>query len=271
MSGPPVSVIVRVRNQATRLRRCLELTRAQRPGGAGLELVVVDNGSRDETAEIARSFGAVVVDLPAEEFSFGGALNLGASRAGGELLIALSADAFLPDADWLARLVAAFEDPRVCCASGERWRPDGTPLRERVVLDSDSLDGPPDWGYSNGAGAFRATLWRERRFRSELPGSEDLEWSRYWLARGYRCVLDPALAVDHDHTHDPVRSVYRRARRETAGIAAFADPPSWPAWSVSDLARHWWSDLRFYDSPLRARLSHRRAARLLGEYAGRRR
>ena len=38
----------------------------------------------------------------------------------------------------------------------------------------------------------------------------------------------------------------------------------------SELVHEWWSDDRFYESRLRSRLSHRRAARLLGAYAGRR-
>lgn len=246
----------------------MELIRAQEPGGAGAQLIVVDNGSRDATAAIATRHGAQVLSLPVQAFTFGGALNLGAAAARGDLIVALSADAFAQDPSWLSRLVAAFEDPSVACASGEAWRPDGSRLRERVLQDAVLLARAPEWGYSNGAGAFRAELWRERPFREDLPGCEDREWARHWLLRGYRCVIDPALAVEHDHTHDPPPSIYRRARREAQGLAAFLE---YPDYGPRELVEKWWSDLRFYDSALRARLSHRRAARLLGEWAGRRR
>ena len=53
----PVSVIVPVRNEALNLPRCLESL-----AGAG-EIYVIDSGSTDETAEIARSFGAKVVQF----------------------------------------------------------------------------------------------------------------------------------------------------------------------------------------------------------------
>src|SRR5580700_6459294 len=53
----PVSVIIPVRNEARNLPRCLESLR-----GAG-EIYVVDSGSTDETAEIARSFDAKVVQF----------------------------------------------------------------------------------------------------------------------------------------------------------------------------------------------------------------
>jgi len=53
----PVSVIIPVRNEARNLPRCLESLR-----GAG-EIYVIDSGSTDETADIARSFGARVVQF----------------------------------------------------------------------------------------------------------------------------------------------------------------------------------------------------------------
>jgi rhamnosyltransferase len=262
-----VSVIVRARNEARSLGRCLELVRAQR-GGAHAELIVVDHASRDGTAAIARNAGAAVIALPKAGFSFGGALNLGAEHAAGEVLVALSAHAFPQDQGWLARLLEQFGDPRVACASGERYRPDGTPLSERIEQDRELLRLHPEWGYSNGAGAFRAELWRRRPFRTDLPGCEDREWAAHWLEQGYLCVIDPALNVAHDHTHDPLPAIYRRARREAEGFARFLGTPPQRA---GELLGEWWGDLRFYDSALKARLSHRRAARLLGAYVGRRR
>jgi glycosyltransferase involved in cell wall biosynthesis len=265
--SPAISVVVRARDEAANIGRCLELLGAQ-TGVAAPELIVVDNGSRDATAAIARAAGATVLALAPRAFSFGGALNLGAEHSAGELIVALSADARAEDPGWLARLVAAFDDQWVACASGEHYHPDGTPLTEPVVQDAARLAADPQWGYSNGAGAFRAELWRQRPFRTDLPGCEDREWSAHWIAQGYVCVVDPALSVVHDHTHDSLGAIYGRARREAEGFARFLEmPPQRPG----ELIAEWWGDLRFYDSPLRARLSHRRAARLLGAYAGRRR
>jgi glycosyltransferase involved in cell wall biosynthesis len=266
--SPSISVIVRARDEGARIGKCLALLRAQRPAGPGLEVIVVDNGSRDQTARIARDYGARVLSLARERFSFGLALNLGAERASGELLVALSADARPRDPGWLGRLAAAFADPLVACASGDRYGPDARPLRKAIRQDLALLQAHPEFGYSNGAGAFRAELWRRRAFRADLSGCEDREWAAFWLRRGWVCVVDPALAVEHDHTHDPLAAIYRRARREAEGFATFLERPPW---SLGELLARWWGDTRYYDSALRARLSHRRAARLLGEYAGRRR
>jgi rhamnosyltransferase len=267
-----VSIVVRARDEAGRIARCLELVRAQRLQRPAPELIVVDNQSADATGDIARRSGARVLSMSRDAFSFGGALNIGAAAASGEVVVALSADAFLSDPDWLERLIAWFEDPGVACASGDRFGPAGEPLPAPVVQDLELARRYPAWGYSNGAGGFRAQLWRERPFREDLPGCEDKEWARHWLSAGYRCAVDPALVADHDHTHDGLLRLYRRARREAEGLAmSLEGGASAMAAPAPGLLREWWSDTRFYASPLRARLSHRRAARLLGERSGRRR
>ncbi len=268
MGDPSISIIIRARNEAASLPRCLELVRGQKHHGQRAEIVLVDNGSADGSAALALEYGARVVSLPAGAFTFGGALNLGAANAHGEILVALSAHAFLADPGWLDRLARTLSDPMVACACGDRYEPTGRPLSSAIEQDLAVARAHPFSGYSNAAGGFRAGLWRQRPFRSDLPGSEDREWAWYWLERGYRCVIDPALAVEHDHTHDPVASIYRRTRREAEGVAMFIggelpEPPP--------LVKEWWSDTRFYDSRLRARLSHRRAARILGTRAGLRR
>jgi rhamnosyltransferase len=264
---PWISVIVRARDEAAAIGRCLELLAEQDTGGRAVEVIVVDSGSADPTVAISRGHGARILSLAPGDFSFGGALNLGAANARGELLVALSAHAFPLDRHWLARLGAPFSEPLVACACGDRYGPAGAPLGGRVEQDIALARAQPRWGYSNGAGAFRASLWRQRPFRADLPGCEDRDWARYWLERGYRCVVDPGLVVDHDHTHDSLPAIYRRARREAEGLATFLDGDA----GGEGLVREWWSDRTFYGSSLRARLSHRRAVRLLGEHAGRRR
>ncbi len=258
-------MIVRVRDEAAALDRCLALIGAQTGVGSAPELIVVDNESADDSAAVARRHGAQVVRISRERFTFGRALNLGASVAHSSLLVALSAHAYVPDPGWLARLAAWFEDPTVAAASGERFWPDGSRLHHPVRYGARLARGYPRWGFSNAAGAFRAQCWSERHFREDLHGAEDKEWARYWaLERGRVTVLDPGVVVDHDHTHDPVPAIFARARREAVGFGAFLEPPAQPP----SLLAEWFWDTRFYRNPWRARLSHRRLARLLGDRVG---
>jgi rhamnosyltransferase len=259
-------VIVRARDEAASIGRCLELLGGQSRPPA--EVIVVDNESSDATAAIARAAGARVLTIGREQFSFGRALNLGAAAATGELFVALSAHAFPRDSGWLSRLAAALVSRGdIACACGERYRPDGSALPGPVRVGAADAERWPQWGYSNAAGGFRAELWRRRPFREDLPACEDKEWAQYWLREAdLACLLDPALLVDHDHTHDPLREIFRRARREAGAYPMFLEDP--PSSSVAATLREWWSDTRFYTHPWRARLSHRRAARLAGAFVG---
>jgi rhamnosyltransferase len=265
---PTVSVVIRAKDEDPAIGRCLDLLHAQELSGRELELIVVDSGSRDGTVALARGRGARVIEIPAASFTFGGALNTGCAAARGEIIVALSAHAYVHERDWLARLLATFDDPRVACACGQLYRPDGGPLTEPLVQDLALSERLPFWGYSNAAGGFRAELWRRHPFDDRMPGTEDQAWARHWMREGYVVYVDPALWVDHDHSKDPLPSMFRRARREREGYEMFLDLP--PV-TLRSLLGEWWSDQASYRSSWRARLSHRRAARLLGAYAGSRR
>jgi rhamnosyltransferase len=265
---PAVSVVIRAKDEAASIGETLSRLQGQTVAREEVELIVVDSGSRDQTAQIARDAGAQVVSIPAASFSFGGSLNVGAALASAPVAVALSAHAFPPDECWLARLLAPFADERVACACGDDYGPDGEPLRARIDQDAQLIARRPHWGYSNAAGAFRMDLWRRRAFRPDMPGTEDKEWALWWLRHGHVCVVAPDLIVEHDHSKDPLREIFQRGRREYVGFAMYLDPSDY---TVADLARDWWSELGTYQSALRARLSHRRAARLAGKYAGTRR
>lgn len=264
-SPPAASVVIRAKDEAESIGRVLETIAAQDLGDREVEVIVVDSGSADRTREIARDHGARVLSIPAEEFTFGGALNTGCEAARGAIIVALSAHAIPRDDNWLAGMLACFEDDAVACVYGCDNAPQGGALEGRLVQDRALAERFPFWGYGNGAGAFRATLWRERPFRSDMPGTEDREWAWYWLQRGHVAVVDPDLRVDHDHSHDPLADVFRRYRREWRGYTMYLDMPRY---GVRELVRDWWRDWWPWPSRLRACLSPQRNARLLGTYVG---
>ena len=266
MSDPAATVLIRTKDEADSIGRLLELLDRQTIADR-LERVVVDSGSSDGTLDIVRAAGIEPIEMPSHEFTFGRSLNIGSAHASAPVVIALSAHAFPEDDAWAERMVAAFGDERVACACGALADPSGTPLEGPLKLDRERAERAPFYGYSNAAGGYRTSLWRQRPFREDMPGTEDKEWGWHWLGKGWLVLFDPSLEVDHDHSHDPLPSVYERARREWVGFGMYLDLPPYP---VRALAREWWSDLGGHATHARARLSPWRCARLLGQYAGRR-
>src|SRR5262245_45792264 len=69
------------------------------------EVIVIDDGSTDATAAIARSYGASVVSTPNQGLS--AARNLGLEAATGKIVAYIDDDAY-PEPDWLTHLVSRF-------------------------------------------------------------------------------------------------------------------------------------------------------------------
>ena len=59
-----ISFIIPVRNDAVRLGKCLEAIRRSDCDPLEVEIVVADNGSVDESPDVAKSAGAEVLNLP---------------------------------------------------------------------------------------------------------------------------------------------------------------------------------------------------------------
>jgi glycosyltransferase involved in cell wall biosynthesis len=109
-----VSVVIPALNDAVMLDQCLTALAVQsRPAD---EIVVVDNGSTDDTADVARRFGARVVPEPLRGIF--PATAAGFDAATGDLLARLDADS-VPPTDWIERIVDAFdENPALDLLSG---------------------------------------------------------------------------------------------------------------------------------------------------------
>jgi rhamnosyltransferase len=264
MSEPAVSVVIRAKDEALAIGRTLELIERQT---LAAQVVVVDSGSTDGTLDIVRAHDAELIEIPAESFTYGGALNTGTDHARSEIVVALSAHSFPLDDRWLERIAAAMADERVACASGQGIGPDGRPLDGPLVQDRALAEAYPLWGYSSHAGAFRRSLWAQRGFRADMPFSEDKEWAWHWLQQGHTAVLDPGLIVEHGHGADPVREQFRRGYLQWVGLSMFLPVE---AQRLRELGAEWWNEREHYDSALRARLSPKRLARLAGTFAGRR-
>lgn len=115
-AGPPVaSVVVISHDDAVLTRMCVESVLTSTDGPA-LELIVVDNGSRDETRvyllTMERRFPNVRVILNDSNRGFAAACNQGLAAASGEVLVLLNADTIVPPG-WLRRLIDVTANPQV--------------------------------------------------------------------------------------------------------------------------------------------------------------
>lgn len=126
--GLDVSVVIPAYNRAHYIVETLDSVGAQtRPPR---EVIVVDDGSTDDTAEVARSWGATVIRRP--NGGIGAARNAGIDAAAGEWIALLDADdLWVPDKlEWVARAVDVCDSVGVVFSDMEQFDED------RIVVPS---------------------------------------------------------------------------------------------------------------------------------------
>lgn len=261
------SAIVRSRDSALTIERTLASLRSQT---ADVEIIIVDSGSSDGTLEIANRLADELIEIPFERFTYGYALNVGAGAAGAPFHFALSSHCAAPRADWVERSLGHYSREDVAATNGYHAFPDGTPMLETFHQTLAHARAHPYWGFSNHASSWRASVWEEHPFDEGLDAAEDREWALRVLGAGWVVAFDPGLVVDMSHAwRGGPRNSYERMLRCARAIGSFTPVPTY---GPRQLVREWWSQFPDRRHPaVLYRLDYRRAAGLLGKYAGQRR
>lgn len=209
------SIVIRAYNEETHIGRLLEGIKRQTL--KDVEVILVDSGSTDSTVEVAESYGAHVVRIPPEEFTFGRSLNYGIRAASGELIVIASAHVYPVYPDWLASLLYAFEDPRIALTYGKQRGPESAKFSEKQIFQQwfpETTKLRQETAFCNNANAaIRRSLWRKHPYDESLTGLEDLAWAKWAKEQGYEIAYIPEAEVIHLHNETP-RGVYNRYRRE---------------------------------------------------------
>lgn len=206
---PSVTVVIPVKDRAGELQRCLaSLGRLSYPRER-LDVVVVDDGSRDESPAVARAHGARVVPSGGRGTGPASARNRGAREARGELLAFVDSDCTAAPA-WLAELVERFDDPQVGAVGGRVVGMHCATRLDRYEAGMSSLSlGNRELSGREGDDTFylpscnllvrRAAFLAAGGFREGLHVGEDVDLT--WRLRdlGYRLVYVPRGWVYHEH------------------------------------------------------------------------
>ena len=120
MKLPVVSVIIPTYNRALWLRECLEAVFAQH--FQNFEVIVVDDGSRDETRSVLAGYLDKLILISQENRGVSAARNRGIAMAGGEYIAFCdSDDLWLPDK--LSTQISFFQNypQKIACYTDEIW------------------------------------------------------------------------------------------------------------------------------------------------------
>ncbi len=243
-----ITAIIPTWNRRELLERLLRILKAQtRPFD---EILVIDNGSSDGSADAALALGARVIQMGGNR-GFSAAVNRGIRESGTEWIAIVNNDV-IPEPDWLERLLSAAENEAIWFATGKLLR-----AADRGILDgtfdliarsgcawrcgSGRRDGPL-WNRQMpiGMAPFTAALFRrdlfvrvgllDERFESYL---EDVDFGLRCMAKGHGGVYAPEAIAAHEGSAtlgvwnpDTIRRI---ARNQLWLVAKhFQGNPWWP-------------------------------------------
>jgi glycosyltransferase involved in cell wall biosynthesis len=214
MTTPLVSVIIPALNEERVIGKCLESLTRLDPLASGFEVLVVDNGSTDDTVTIARTF-ASVLDLrvlQAAKVTISALRNLGASHARGRYLAFLDADCLAP-AGWLSEAVSAFSDHPPAVLGAHYRIPPGSSWVARAWYAHHGVKSG-SVSYIPGGDIFiaRSDFESVGGFDPTLETNEDYEFCQRARAAGLAILALAPLAVCHLGTPQTLRDFYRKQR-----------------------------------------------------------
>lgn len=215
---PSVTVIIPAKDRAEELRGCLQSVFAQEYPAEMIEVIVIDDGSRDETAGVARSFPCKLFSL---EKSRGQSFcrNLGAGEGKGEILAFLDSDC-IAARSWLRDLVPLFQWARVGAVGGrvDGYFEESGLDRYENAFSSLTMGKHMIFGANDDSLAYVPTcnLLTRKALYTEIGGiresmrvGEDVDFCWRMRARGHALLYVPYGAVRHKH-RNRLRAMLKR-------------------------------------------------------------
>lgn len=221
ISKPEVSVIIVNYNTADEIEKCLNSVLSSQLTVYGLEVIVVDNASTDNSIEVVKKFPQVKLIQNKENLGFATANNTGAKQTKGELLLFLNPDTqILPNS--IKKLIqvarerkdAAVVAPKLLNLDGTRQNsvrnlPTILKAIQEYFLARESTFSAfsPEAQYQKEVEAVvGAAMLIPKRVFNELGGFdekyflyyEDLDFCRKAKDKGYKVVFVPQAKIIHE-------------------------------------------------------------------------
>jgi GT2 family glycosyltransferase len=219
IEGSSASIVIPTFNGAARIGCCLDALIAQ-IAGRNVEILVVNDGSTDNTASVVGRYPAVRLISQANAGP-AAARNRGASEAHGTILL-FTDDDCVPMSNWLDAMLAPFKDPSIVGVKGiYRTRQKSLAARfvqieyedkYRLMAGLDSIDFIDTYS----AAFLRDRFLEMNGYDTTFPVAcaEDIELSYRMSARGWKMKFVPDAIVYH--THPSTFSSYLRKKYKFA-------------------------------------------------------
>lgn len=131
MSSPRLSIVIPLYNAQSDLPRFFRSLERQHIPKNWVEVLVIDGGSTDKTAEIAKTNGAIVIPNPYKLTEPG--VAIGFAKATAELVMVMAADNIFRDSEAIINIIDIFRDKRITAAFPKHDTGSGDTIYSRYI------------------------------------------------------------------------------------------------------------------------------------------
>jgi len=232
-----ISVIIPTLNAEKYIEKQLEIIEKQSAFATqDYEVIVIDSESEDRTVEIARHYGANVINVKRREFDHGGTRNIAWRASKGEIICFLTQDALPADEYYIENLIKGFDDLSVMMISGRQIpRDSANPVEKltrnfnypaisftRTSADIEQL-GIKAYFFSDACSAYRRTILEGMNgFEEPILTNEDMLMAARVINKGYAIGYAGDAGVYHSHNFS-LKYHYSRNFDVAAFLAMYRD------------------------------------------------
>lgn len=228
-----VSIVIPTRNRAKKLRGCLEKLREQ--DFKNFEIVVVDDGSTDNTKEVVRKFSGLEIKyIYQEHIQQGAARNKGIKNASGKYIAFIGDDIF-PETRWLSEHMKVHEQNMGIAVLGftlwpREWKindfmkylaPNGPQFNYGIIEDVNNCG----WDFFLTSNISLEKIWFEKDLFDENFrgwGYEDLELGYRLEKKGLRIVFNNKAVAYHHHYYDNPEAFLKKQKNAAYSALYFS-------------------------------------------------
>jgi rhamnosyltransferase len=199
---PKISIIIRTKDEERWIGHCLKSIFSQKVN-ALIEVIIVDNLSKDKTVEIASRY-AVQKIISVTKYLPGKAINDGIRSSSGDYIVCISAHCIPYNDKWLETMYQNLRNNKGVAGVYGRQIPlaytsDSDKRDLLISFGKDKRIQIKDYFFHNANSMLSRDIWEKFPFDEEATNIEDRIWAKRVINSGFKIIYEPDASVYHYH------------------------------------------------------------------------